>query len=128
MIIPCAVQVARENVMHEDRFHFNRGAIRPMQCLADGWQLIKNDYWFFVGVTCVAMLIEQLGPMNILMGPALCGIHICMLRQMNGQRVKFDMLFQGFNYFGPGFVATIFIMIPVFMLVAVYYVLTFGGL
>src|SRR5262245_33903009 len=80
-IIPCAIHIARENAMREDRFHFNRGAIRPMQCLADGWRLIKSDYWFFVGVTFVGILVAELAPMGILMGPAMCGIHICLLRQ-----------------------------------------------
>ena len=86
--------------MHEDRFQFNRGAIRPLQALAEGWRLIKSDYWFFVGVCFVGVLIAQMAPLNILLGPAMCGIHICLLRQANGQKVKFDMLYQGFNYFG----------------------------
>lgn len=114
--------------MNEDRFAFNRGAIRPLQCLSEGWQLIKTDYWFFLGVTFVGVMVAQLAPMGILLGPAMCGIHICLLRQMNGQRVTFDMLFQGFNYFGPGFVATIFMMVPIFLIILLYYVFTFGGL
>lgn len=114
--------------MHEDRFAFNRGAIRPLQCLVEGWRLVKSDYWFFVGVTFVGVLIAQLAPMNILLGPAMCGIHICLLRQANGQRVKFDMLFQGFNYFGASFLATLFLVGISIVLVVTYYFFTFGGM
>ena len=113
--------------MHEERFQFNRGAIRPMQCLSEGWQLIKSEYWFFLGVTLVGLLLAELAPLGILMGPALCGIHICLLRQSNGQRVTFDMLFQGFNYFGPGFIATLLIMAPVLFIVLFYYASLIAG-
>jgi hypothetical protein len=114
--------------MHEDRFQFNRGAIRPLQALAEGWRLIKSDYWFFVGVCFVGVLIAQLAPMNILLGPAMCGIHICLLRQANGQKIKFDMLFQGFNYFGPSILPTACLVGISLVLVVVYYVFAFGGM
>jgi hypothetical protein len=114
--------------MHEDRFQFNRGAIRPLQCLREGWQLVKTDYWFFVGVCFVGVLIAQMAPLNILLGPAMCGIHICLLRQANGQKVKFDMLFQGFNYFGASFLATACLVGISLVLVVTYYVFAFGGM
>ena len=114
--------------MHEDRFAFNRGAIRPMDCLREGWQLIKDEYWFFLGITFVGVMVAQLAPFGVLMGPAMCGIHICLLRKANGQLVKFEMLFQGFNYFGQSFLATIVMMAPILVCVLIYYILAFGGM
>jgi len=113
--------------MDDERFQFNRGAIRPLECLVGGWRLIKEDYWFFLGVAFVGILVAEMGPFGILAGPAMCGVHICLLRQMNGQRVKFDMLFQGFNYFGPSLVATLFMVVPMMVVVTIYLVGYFGG-
>lgn len=114
--------------MDHDRFAFNRGAIRPLQCLTEAWHLIKGEYWFFLGVTFVGFLIAELGPLGLLLGPAMCGIHICLLRQMNGQRVSFDMLFQGFNYFGQSLIAALFIMAPLLVITVVYMVGYFAGM
>src|SRR5207248_324348 len=74
--------------MHEGRFTFNRGAIRPIECLAGGWRLAMQDYWLFLGITLVGFIIAELAS-PILVGPAICGIHICFLRQANSQRVTF---------------------------------------
>ena len=107
--------------MDTDRFHFERGAIRPMQCLSEGWQLVKSEYWFFLGVTVVGSLVAGLAPFAILYGPAMCGIHICLLRQANGQRVSFDMLFQGFNYFGQSLLATMAMLLPELVIAVILY-------
>lgn len=36
---------------------FNRGAVQPTESVRDGWNLIKDDYWLFFGMTLVAALI-----------------------------------------------------------------------
>ena len=113
--------------MHEDRFAFNRRAIRPLECLSGAWQLIKQDYWLFLGISFVGFLIAELASF-ILVGPAMCGIHICLLRQANGRRVTFDMLFQGFNYFTQSLIATLIMMAPISVVGAIYLVGYFGGL
>ena len=33
------------------------GAVQPVECISKGWELIKNDYWTFFGVSTVAMII-----------------------------------------------------------------------
>jgi hypothetical protein len=114
--------------MPVDRFAFNRGAIRPFQCLTEGWHLIKQEYWFFLGVTLVGALVAGMAPFGILMGPAYCGIHICLLRHANGQRIAFDMLFQGFNYFGQSLIATMFMMVPIMFMMGIYFVGYLGGI
>ena len=37
--------------------------------------------------------------MGVAMGPAMCGIFFCLLRQERGQPVKFDHLMRGIDYF-----------------------------
>ena len=106
--------------MDSDRFTFNRGAVRPMVCLREGWQLIKEDYWLFLGLSFVGALLGQLGPFGILLGPMMCGIHLCLLRREAGLRVSFDMLFKGFDYFLQSFIATLFMIVPGLVLGVVF--------
>jgi hypothetical protein len=95
---------------------FNRRAVRPRQCLRDGWQLIKEDYWLFLGITLVGSLLGSAAPFGVLIGPMLCGIYLCLLRRSAGQRVSFDMLFKGFDYFVQSLIATLILFVPVFAL------------
>jgi len=85
----------------ELELNFNRRAVRPVECLREGWQLIKDDYWLFLGICIIGVLIAGLVPMGILAGPMMCGINICLLRRMGGRPVKFDMVFRGFDHFLP---------------------------
>src|ERR1700688_1826622 len=95
---------------------FNRGAVKPIQCLREGWQLVKAEYWLFLGITVVGVLIASFGPFGILLGPMLCGIYICLLGRMHGQPPDMNLLFRGFNYFAPSFVATLFMIVPMIII------------
>jgi uncharacterized membrane protein len=101
---------------------FRRGAVRPMECLREGWGLIKNRYWLYFGITLVAMLIGSAAPFAILMGPMMCGVHYCFIRRERGQEVKFEDLFKGFQYFMQSFIATLISMIPVIIIVVPMYI------
>lgn len=107
---------------------FNRGAVRPMVCLREGWQLIKERYWLFLGITFVGVLVASAAPMALLMGPALCGIYLCLLRHGRGREVSFETLFQGFNFFGPGLVASLIMVLPTIVIMLVFYVAFFVAL
>lgn len=100
---------------------FNRRAVRPMQCLRDGWQLIKEDYWLFLGITFVGMFMGNAAPMGLLMGPMMCGIYLCLLRRWAGQPVSFDMLFKGFDYFAQSLIAALLMIVPIFLLIGLVY-------
>jgi uncharacterized membrane protein len=95
---------------------FNRGAVRPMQCLREGWGLIKEHYWLWLGITLVGVLIASAAPLYLLLGPMMCGIHVCLLDRWHGQRPSFNRLFEGFNYFGQGLVATLLMVVPMLLL------------
>ena len=114
--------------MSTDAPTFNPRAVRPVECLKEGWQLIKKDYWLFLGISIVGILIASLGPMGLLMGPAMCGIYLCLLRQYDGQPVTFDMLFKGFNYFVDGLIASLVIIVPTIVLLIPFYIVMFGGM
>jgi hypothetical protein len=114
--------------MHDDRLAFNRRAVRPIDCVREGWLLIKDDYWFFVGMSFIAGLIMYLVPFAIMVGPMMCGIHLCLLHHEIGRRYSFETLFDGFDYFVQSLIATMIWYWPTMFLAMVWYVLTLAGM
>lgn len=114
--------------MNVDTQSFKRGAVRPMECLREGWRLVKDDYWLFLGITLVGLIFGSMAPFGILMGPAFCGIHFCLLRRERGRHVSFDMLFRGFDYFAQSLIATLIMVLPMMVLVVVFYLLFMAGI
>jgi len=104
---------------------FNRGAVRPAECLEAGWNLIKSQYWLFLGITAVGILVGSVGPMAILLGPMMCGIYLCLLARMRGQAVSFELLFKGFDYFGQSLIATLIQVVPVMIVLVPFYLVFF---
>ena len=107
---------------------FQRNAVEPVQCIKDGWQLIKGQYWLFVGMAAVGMLIGSAVPMGILMGPMMCGLFLSFFKLMRREPVEFGTLFKGFDYFGPGVIATLLHMLPIMAVVIPAYFLFYVGM
>jgi uncharacterized membrane protein len=101
---------------------FKVGVIRPVECVKEGWELIKDQYWLIFAITLVGMLIASVVPLGILFGPMLCGIFYCLLQKMNRQPTVFEGLFKGFDYFLPSFIATLFLLIPAFIIGIIAYI------
>lgn len=104
---------------------YNRGAVKPLECLRGGWNLIKGQYWLFLGITAVGILIGSFGPMAILLGPMMCGIYLCMFARIRGERVSFELLFKGFDYFAQSVIATLIQVVPVMLLLLPVYIIFF---
>src|SRR5205807_7600145 len=66
--------------------------------------------------------------LGLLLGPMMCGIEICYLQRWRGRPATFNMLFDGFQYFGPGFVVTLFIFVPTIIIVGLSYVVAVVGM
>jgi hypothetical protein len=107
---------------------FRRNAVEPKECLKAGWNLIKSQYWLFVGMTAVGVIIGSLVPLGILMGPMMCGLYLAMFQTRRGQPIEFGTLFKGFDYFGDSVVATLIHMIPVVVIFVPSYLLFYVGL
>lgn len=95
------------------------GVIRPVECMKEGWELIKQDYWLLFGITIVGLLIGGVS-LYILVGAMVCGIFYCYLQKIDGKPVLFDGLWKGFEWWLPGLIATIFIIVP---MIAVYVII-----
>ena len=107
---------------------FKRNAVEPVQCIKNGWEVIKERYWLFVGMAAVAMLISSAVPMGILMGPMMCGLNLAFFKQRRGEPVEFADLFKGFDYFGPSIIATLLYIVPVMAVVIPAYIVFYLGM
>jgi hypothetical protein len=82
------------------------GSLRPVDAFKASVDLVKTNYFLYLGVTFVGSLIGAL-TCTILLGPMMCGIFMCYLAAMRGEHVQFDRLFKGLDYFLPGFLVSL---------------------
>ena len=106
---------------------YRRNAVEPVECIKDGWQLVKDQYWLFVGMTVVVMLIGQAVPI-ILMGPMMCGLYLTFFKHRRREPIEFGTVFKGFDYFGPGLIATVLHIVPILAIVIPAYLFFYVGL
>jgi hypothetical protein len=83
-----------------------RVAIEPADCLRKGLGLIKDQYWLFVAICFVVLLIINAVPL-VLQGPLYCGLAMCFIARERGERIGFERVFKGFDVFVESLVATL---------------------
>ncbi|HEX3149739.1 MAG TPA: hypothetical protein VHR66_16810 [Gemmataceae bacterium] len=113
--------------MSDAQADFQSGVVRPVECFRSGWQLIREKYWLMLGISIVGVLIAQFVPFSIAVGPAMCGIYLCLFRLERGQSVKFEHLMRGIDYFLQSFIATLFMVIPILLIVVPAYLVFLGA-
>lgn len=101
---------------------FRRKAVEPVECIKGGWENIKSQYWLFVGMTLVAVLIGSAVPI-VLMGPMMCGLNMAFFKTRRGEPIEFGTLFKGFDYFGQSLIAALLHTIPIVIIVVPAYIL-----
>lgn len=111
--------------MTEAQISFQKIPIQPFDCLVQGYQLVKDQYWLILGITFVGLLIGGVFPL-VLLGPCYCGIYLCLFKKSKNQAIQFDNLFKGFDYFANSLIATlvqagfaILVLIPLIILVVI---------
>lgn len=107
---------------------FKRNVVEPVQCIKNGWALIKDQYWLFLGLSLVAILIGQAVPFGILLGPMMSGLYLTFLKRRRGEPIEFAMLFKGFDFFGPSLIATLLHVVPIMMIIIPMYILLYISL
>jgi uncharacterized membrane protein len=106
-----------------DGIEFRRGTVKPIECLKAGYELVRSQYWLFVGISGVGMIIASVVPLGILMGPMMCGIYLALFKQRRGQLVEFGDLFKGFDRFGDSLIAALLHMVPIFVILLPTYII-----
>lgn len=107
---------------------FSRGAVQPIYCIKAGWQLLRDQYWLFVGMALVAIILGSFVPFGILFGPMMCGFYVALFRRRRGEMVEFGSLFKGFDHFGESVVATLIHYVPMVMVLIPFYIVLYAGL
>src|SRR5215475_3430639 len=100
---------------------FRVGVIQPMECIKEGWALIKDQYWLFLGLAIVTLLIGGAVPI-VLMGAMMIGLFLCLFEKMGGRPFEFGLLFKGFDHFVAGLVVTAIKMVPMLIIMVPYYI------
>lgn len=110
----------------DQKISFRKVSIRPIKLLKGAKILVGDQYWLFVRIVFVGILLASLVPFGILMGSMMCGIYLCYLRKSQNQEVTFGMLFKGMDYFVEGLIVTLIkiavtlvVAIPVYLIVIV---------
>ncbi len=89
---------------------YYKGAIDPMGCISNGWNLIKPNYGMYFAICLLAMLmilvVSCIPCFNIILAGPLTtviigGIYFILLKDMRGEPVEFGMMFKGFEKFLP---------------------------
>ena len=111
-----------------NEIEFKRNAVEPVECIKTGWHLIRSQYWLFVGITVVGIIIGSVVPLGILMGPMMCGIYIALFKTRRGEPIEFGLLFKGFDYVGDAVIATLLHMIPIIAVIIPAYILDIVGM
>jgi uncharacterized membrane protein len=111
--------------MTPEQTDFRVGVVKPVECIKEGWELIKDQYWLFFGLTIVTMLLGGAVPI-VLLGPMMVGLFLCLLEKRAGRPFEFGLLFKGFDHFVPGLVVTAIKVIPILVLMVPFYVIMFG--
>jgi hypothetical protein len=101
---------------------FRRGVVQPVECLKGAWELVRDQYWLFVGLCAVAMIIGSAVPFGILMGPMMCGLYMIFFRKRRGLPIEFGMLFKGFDFFGQSVVAALLHVVPIMVIIIPAYI------
>src|ERR1044072_8486550 len=114
----------------EANIPFYSGAIRAGDCISDGWNLVKENYWLFLGIVLLGAIISGCIPCASLffIGPVAVGIYICLFAQMRGQPVEFGMMFKGFEKFVPAMILGLIEAIPGIIAQVVRFVVEFSDM
>jgi hypothetical protein len=93
---------------------YNSGAIDPTGCISQGWELIKKNYWMYVGIGFLTWILTACIPLVslFLVGPVLVGVYYTLLRDMRGEPVDFGMMFKGFDKFVPAMCVGLIQVVP----------------
>jgi len=100
---------------------FRRNVVEPINCISAAWAMVKEQYWLFVGMCAVGLLIGGAVPLGILTGPMMCGLYMSFFNARRGRPIEFGTLFKGFDYFGPSLVATLLHIVPILVIVVPAY-------
>ncbi|MFN2501874.1 MAG: hypothetical protein ABR530_07680 [Pyrinomonadaceae bacterium] len=101
--------------------NFTTGRIKAVECAKEGYELIKSDYWLLFAIWLVGGMIGGIS-LFIASGAMTAGTFYCYLKKIDGKPIKFDDLWKGMQWFLPGLVIMMIIIVPLLMVYLLIYV------
>lgn len=97
-----------------NQIEYYKGAVSAGDCISNAWQLVKQNYGLYLGVSALsAVIITCVFCLNIfLAGPIMCGVFYVYLKGIRGGVPEFGEMFKGFETFLPAMVVGIIQMLP----------------
>ena len=111
-----------------DPVNLERIEIKPIELLKEAKEMLGDQYWLFVAMTFIALVIGGALPFGILMGPMMCGLFLCLMEQRKKGVADFGTLFKGFEYFAESLIATLIMMAIVMVIVTPVILLFVAGM
>lgn len=115
---------------------FYPGAINAGDCVSNGWNLIKPNYWLYFGIAALIALtgivLSCISFISILfqifvVPPIMVGVFYVFFRAMRGEPVDFGMFFKGFEKYVPAMVVGLINSIPQVILIILSLALNLGS-
>ena len=97
------------------------GVIKPIECAKEAYELIKSDYWLLFAIWLVGAMIGGIS-LFIAAGAMMCGTFYCFLRKIDGYPISFDDLWKGMQWFLPGLIVMLFIVVPILIVYGIIYI------
>jgi uncharacterized membrane protein len=93
---------------------FYPSSINAGDCISNAWNMVKQDYWLYFGITIVSILMVACIPCAnfFIAGPIAVGVYYVFLRAMSGEQVEFGMMFKGFERFVPAMIVGLVQSLP----------------
>jgi len=108
-------------------FTYRSVDIRPMDLLNRSWDLIRDQYIIFLGITFLAWLIGTNVPLYLLLGPMACGCYYAYLRKLRGETPELGDLFKGFDWFADSLIVSLIILFISLFIGIFAYIFFFAG-
>lgn len=109
--LPSAKSMAADNLGDDMR----RVTVNPVELIKRGYALLGDQYWLFLGMSLVAIILGSLVPLGILMPPLLVGLFFALMGREQGRTIEFGTLFRGFDKFGDSLIAYLIMMAVAFV-------------
>jgi hypothetical protein len=98
-------------------------SLSPGELLSEGLDLVRDQYWLFVAICAVGLILGGAVPV-VLLGPMICGIYLCLFARMRDEPVRLEMLFRGFDHFVESLIASLVLFgISIALMIPMYFVL-----
>ena len=99
-----------------EQIEYYKGAVSAGDCITNAWQLVKQNYGLYLGVSALSVIIITcVFCINLfLAGPVMCGVFYVYLKGIRGGVPEFGEMFKGFELFLPAMVVGLIQMLPNF--------------